>query len=57
MHYVNKVKNTSQFPHQQFEIIEKLNRVQIIFISEQHSEHNKCEQYWPLIRATTHLQA
>jgi hypothetical protein len=34
-----------QFPHLQFEIIKKLNRNQIILISEQHSEHNNYEQY------------
>jgi hypothetical protein len=34
-----------QFSHQQFEIIKKLNTVQIIFICEQHSECNNYEQY------------
>jgi len=34
-----------QFQLQQFEIIKKLNRVQIILIIEQNSEHNNYEQY------------
>jgi hypothetical protein len=34
-----------QFSHQQFEIIKKLNKVQITLISEQHNEHKNYKQY------------
>jgi hypothetical protein len=34
-----------QFSYQQFEIMKKINKVQIILINEQHNEHNKYEQY------------
>jgi hypothetical protein len=44
MHCVNKVK-LPQFSCQQFEIIKKLNDIQIILINEQHSECNIYEEY------------
>jgi hypothetical protein len=43
MHCVNKVKSLPHFWCQQFEIIKKINKVQIIFISEQYSECNNYE--------------
>jgi hypothetical protein len=55
MHCVNKLKRLPQFWCQQVEIIKKLNKVQIIFISKQSSDCNNYEQYWVLISATSHL--
>jgi hypothetical protein len=39
MHCVNKVKSYFNFPRQQFEIVKKINMVQIILINE----HNNYE--------------
>jgi hypothetical protein len=55
MHCVNKVKGYFNF-HVNNLKLSNINKVQIILVNEQDSEHNNYEQYWPLISATSHLQ-
>jgi hypothetical protein len=55
MHCVNKVKGYLNFHTSNLKLLQN-KKVQIILISEQHSECNNYEQYWLLISATSHLQ-
>jgi hypothetical protein len=54
MHCVNKVKGYLNFHISNLKLLKK--KVQIILISEQHSECNNYEQYWLLISVTSQLQ-
>jgi hypothetical protein len=56
MHCVNKTKNYFNFQVNNFEMIKKWNKFQILFISEHCNECYNYKQYWSLISVTSHLQ-